>query len=206
MAIIVKDLTVVRGRNVLLEKLNFVLSGGQIMLIKGRNGIGKTSLLRTVSGLQSPVKGEISVTENEIALQSHSDSIKLNLTVAENLEFWSRFYKTRNAELALQLFDLRLFKSRIAGNLSSGQKRKLALARLVALGRKIWLMDEPTFFLDQQSLQEFKDMIRKHLRSGGSVLMTTHDNFELGSKELVLNLNDFESKDKNLTVNWEAFL
>ena len=103
------------------------------------------------------------------------------LSVTENLQFWASVFGLTEIEQALSAFDLLDLRTRLAGTLSAGQKRRLGLARLMVTGRPIWVLDEPTVSLDAASVALFADAVRDHLGRGGSALMATH--IDLGLDE-----------------------
>ena len=192
MKLSVTDLAIARGGLPVLEGLNFVLEPGQALVVRGPNGVGKTTLLRTVAGLQPPVKGQIDGAEDTIAYAGHSDGIKPTLTVAENLTFWSSVFGAQGIDAALAAFHLETLADRPAGSLSAGQKRRLGLARLLVTGRQIWVLDEPTVSLDQEAVGWFAEAVRAHLAQGGSALIATH--IDLGIEADVLEVGPYRAK------------
>ncbi len=175
----------------MLEGVSFTLEPGRALLLRGPNGIGKTTLLRTLCGLQLPLEGEISVPTESMAYGAHADGLKATLTVRENLVFWAHTYGTKDVETALEKFNLIDLQDRAAQNLSAGQKRRLGLARLMVTGRPIWVLDEPTVSLDTASVAIFGDVVRDHLAAGGMALMATH--IDLGIEAEELNLSQFKA-------------
>nr|WP_246588072.1 heme ABC exporter ATP-binding protein CcmA [Paracoccus bogoriensis] len=177
----VHDLTVSRGGLRAVEGVSFTLDAGEALILRGPNGIGKTTLLRCIAGLQAPVAGRIDAAEDSVAYAAHADGLKPTLSVAENLTFWSRIFGGRPIEPALAAMDLIALADRPAGALSAGQKRRLGLARLLVTGRPLWVLDEPTVSLDAASVTAFGVVIRAHLALGGAALMATH--IDLGLSE-----------------------
>ncbi|MGB7316996.1 MAG: heme ABC exporter ATP-binding protein CcmA [Planktotalea sp.] len=188
----VENLSVARGGIAVLEGLSFELAAGQGLILRGPNGIGKTTLLRTIAGLQPALAGRVNVAEDTIAYAAHSDGIKQVLSVRENLRFWADVFGTRDIAPALAAFQLEPLAERPAGALSAGQKRKLGLARLLVTGRAIWVLDEPTVSLDVDAVAMFANAIRAHLAAGGSALIATH--IDLGLDAAVLDVAPFKAR------------
>jgi heme exporter protein A len=192
MELLVQDLTVARAGVAVLEGVSFALASGRAMILRGPNGIGKTTLLRTLAGLQPAPVGRIEVAAEAIAYAAHADGIKAVLTVRENLAFWASAYGGGDVAQALAAMNLEALAERRAANLSAGQKRRLGLARLLVTGRRIWMMDEPTVSLDAASVALFAGVVRGHLAQGGAALIATH--IDLGLEAEVLDLSPFKAR------------
>lgn len=177
----VTDLTVTRGVLRVLSGVSFSMATGEALILRGPNGIGKTTLLRSIAGLQPPLDGTVSAPAESFAYAGHADGLKATLSVAENLEFWASVFGSGDIGPALEAFELTPLAARPAGLLSAGQKRRLGLARLLVTGRPVWILDEPTVSLDVDAVAMFVAAIRAHLGSGGSALMATH--IDLGLTE-----------------------
>lgn len=204
MVLTVSDLAVTRGGVAILEGVSFEVNAGEALVLRGPNGIGKTTLLRSVAGLQPPEGGTVAGAEDQIAYAAHSDGLKAMLSVTENLKFWASVFGLSDIETALVAFDLVDLRNRMAGTLSAGQKRRLGLARLMVTGRPIWVLDEPTVSLDVASVALFAEAVRGHLQQGGSALMATH--IDLGLTEArVLDLTPFKAAPRTRQMD-EAFL
>lgn len=176
-----KGLAVSRGGRRAVEGVSFTLDRGEALILRGPNGIGKTTLLRTVAGLQPPTEGEIAADPDSIAYAAHADGLKGALSVAENLRFWSEVFGGPAVGPALEAMNLTALAERPAAMLSAGQKRRLGLARLLVTGRAVWVLDEPTVSLDAGSVALFGQVVRAHLAQGGAALIATH--IDLGLPE-----------------------
>jgi heme exporter protein A len=173
-----------RGSKVLFEDLSFALAPGEGLLVTGPNGAGKTSLLRQIAGLLPLAAGLLSLEgpRPDVELPElchyvgHLNGIKTSFTVRENLAFWADFLGENGSPLspALAAFGLTLLADFPAGLLSAGQKRKLALSRLFAAPRPIWLLDEPQVSLDAPSLKLLDAAIKDHLDAGGIAVVASH--------------------------------
>jgi len=190
----VTDLTVARGNLPLLEGVTFSLSAGEVLLLRGPNGIGKTTLLRTIAGLQPPVAGTIDCAPDAVAYGAHADGLKSTLSVQENMEFWAGIYGTADVMPALRAFNLAHRVFPLAQNLSAGQKRRLGLARLIVTGRPLWVLDEPTVSLDTESVGLFAAAVRAHCAAGGAALIATH--IDPGVEARVLDVGIYRAKLK----------
>lgn len=188
----VENLSVARGGIAVLEGLSFRVKAGQALILRGPNGIGKTTLLRSIAGLQPPLTGRIDAPDESIAYAAHSDGIKHMLSVRENLEFWAAVFGTGDISPALEAFQLEPLVSRPAGALSAGQKRRLGLARLLVSARPIWVLDEPTVSLDVEAVSMFATAIRAHLSGGGIALIATH--IDLGLEADILDVAPFKAR------------
>jgi heme exporter protein A len=173
-----------RGGREVFAGLNFSLSGGDALVVTGRNGAGKSSLLRMIAGLVHIAGGRLELDGGEadasIGEQSHyighQDSVKPSLTVGENLKFWARYLGAIESTIdsALQAVELAPLADLPAAYLSAGQRRRLSIARLVAVPRPLWLLDEPTSALDVPSQNRLADLMRSHLAGGGMIVAAAH--------------------------------
>lgn len=201
----VSNLTITRGGVRVLTGVSFTLGPGQALVLRGPNGVGKTTLLRTVAGLQPPMEGTVNAPADSFAYAGHSDGIKATLSVEENLRFWAEVFGRSDISAALSAFQLEPLSDRPAGMLSAGQKRRLGLARLLVTGRPVWILDEPTVSLDREAVGMFAAAIRAHLGQGGSALMATH--IDLGIDEAqVLDVTPFKARALETEDFDEAFL
>lgn len=188
-------LSCIRGSRSVFDGINLELSSGEALALVGPNGSGKSSLLRLIAGLLQPAGGRIELggaAENTIAEQAHYlghlDALKPSLTVAENLVFWVRYLGGDVAVLpaALATVSLGGIADLPAAYLSAGQRRRLSLARLIAVSRPIWLLDEPTSALDAAGQERLAEIMRQHLAGGGLIVAATHGPLGIEAKELRL--------------------
>jgi heme exporter protein A len=196
MDLIGHDLACVRGQREVFTGLDFRVGAGEALALTGRNGAGKSSLLRLIAGLVRPAAGsvrldggdpELTVPEQAHYL-GHLDALKPSLTVTENLGFWIDYLGGDRARLATALDAVALddLADLPAGYLSAGQRRRLSIARLVAVARPVWLLDEPTSALDVASQERLAGLMRAHLAGGGLILAATHGPLGLDTRELRL--------------------
>lgn len=201
----VQNLTCARGGLPVLADVSFEVAAGEVLILRGPNGIGKTTLLRTLAGLQPAISGEVSYPDDEGAYASHADGIKTALTVTENLTFWADVHGAALPADILETFDLADLRDRLGGTLSAGQKRRLGLARLGVIGRKVLFLDEPTVSLDRFSVKLFADWLQnRHLAAGGLAVIATH--IDLGIDAPELDLAAFAAKRDATGGTDEAFL
>jgi len=173
----IEDLAVSRGGRCLFQALNLHLAAGEACGLTGRNGSGKTSLLRAIAGLLTTDHGEIrfgdadsdQVRRTAIHLVGHADGLKSGQTAREELAFWIRWTGGRpdDTDAALDRLEIRSLLDLEVRRLSAGQKRRLALARLLAAPRALWLLDEPLSPLDTIWRARFGEIMADHLKAGG---------------------------------------
>lgn len=179
------DLTCRRGSRELFAGLGFSLAPGEALVVTGRNGSGKSSLLRLIAGLLPPAAGRITLeggdAELSIAEQAHylghQDALKPSLTVGENLRFWSDWLGPAEnpPARALEQMGLGELADLPAAYLSAGQRRRLSLARLLhTVHRPLWLLDEPASTLDAEGQLRLAELMRGHLARGGLILAAAH--------------------------------
>ena len=192
-----RDLALLRGERLVFAGLAFAVPEGGALLLTGANGAGKSSLLRCLAGLLPPSDGQV-LWQGEDAFADraahalrlryagHAEAIKPSLTVAENIAFWARLWggDARGALAAVGLDGLADLPARV---LSSGQRRRLSLARLLLGDPLLWLLDEPTVGLDAASVARLGALLAAHRAKGGAVIAATHLPLPLpGAQELRL--------------------
>jgi heme exporter protein A len=179
-AIVVRELQCRRGDRVLFAPTSFVVAAGTIVWVRGANGQGKTTLLRTLAGLSSPAAGEIVRTGPRPPLYlAHANALKDDLTVAESLRFLLQLAGERieasAIDAALECLGVASRRNAFVRTLSQGQRRRVALARLAAQREPLpWLLDEPFDALDAAGVDVLAGVIVEHARRGGSVVLTSH--------------------------------
>jgi heme exporter protein A len=200
-ALAVEGLAVQRGERILFKDLAFRLSAGNALALTGRNGAGKTSLLRAIAGFIRPIAGRIAFSgeggasldpadARRLAIQyvGHQDALKTSRTAWEELAFQAAW--TGATEAAARAAAERLDLTRLLGlevrKLSAGQRRRLALARLAASDRSLWLLDEPMAPLDAEHRALFGEIMGEHLARGGLIIAAVHDPLPIAAETLTV--------------------
>jgi heme exporter protein A len=187
------DLSCRRGGRDVFAGIGFDIAAGQALAVTGRNGAGKSSLLRMVGGFLRPAcgrlwldggDGELSIAEQAHYL-GHQDAVKPSLSVAENLRFWTAFFGAGPTKVpdALDSVGLAAIAALPAAYLSAGQRRRLSIARLIAVKRPIWLLDEPASTLDAAGRDRLTHFMQSHLAEGGLILAATHGELGLSATQ-----------------------
>ena len=184
MRLLAHEIACVRGGRSIFERVSFTVSAGESLAVVGRNGAGKSSLLRLVAGLVPKAAGELVLEGGDIEgtlgeqlhYCGHADALKPALTALENLDFWRRYLGAPSLDPldALATLAIDHLSDLPASYLSAGQRRRLALARLLVSRRPIWILDEPTAALDQSSQEILAGLMTAHLGSGGLIIAATH--------------------------------
>jgi heme exporter protein A len=182
-----RALACIRDDRTLFSGLGFGVDTGEALIIEGRNGTGKTTLLRAICGIRRPDEGEIlwageSIERlgpdyhRHVAYVGHNDGVKRELTVAENLRMARALGSEGRMSIAEALDKVRLagFEDVVAINLSAGQRRRLALARLLVTDSLLWVLDEPFTSLDRHGVRLVEELMTTHVANGGMLVMTSH--------------------------------
>ena len=188
-AVLIQELAISRGERLLFSGLDLALHSGEAAVLVGRNGAGKTSLLRAIAGLLRPAEGTVGFEDaagpveadaaraEQLHLLGHQDGLKSSRTAWEELCFQTLWTggTEESARVAAKRFDLNRLLDLEVRRLSAGQRRRLALARLVASPRSLWLLDEPMAPLDTGQREAFGLVMTEHLAAGGMILASVHD-------------------------------
>jgi heme exporter protein A len=191
------NLAVERGGRIIFSNLSFTLGQGECIFVTGQNGAGKSTLLRAIAGLLPVARGSISLDPNsseiiaeQIHYVGHADALKATLTVTENLNFFAALLDGGRQSLAagpaLAAVGLGHVADLPAAYLSAGQKRRVALARLLVAHRPLWLLDEPSTALDTNAQALVAKIMAAHLAEGGMIMAATHAQLDLEGRELRL--------------------
>ncbi|EAS64023.1 cytochrome c biogenesis heme-transporting ATPase CcmA [Photobacterium angustum] len=206
----VADLSCVRDERLLFDELSFTISSGELVQIEGHNGAGKTTLLRIIAGLGRADSGQVFWNQEDIQVAredyhqellflGHQTGVKRELTAFENLAFFQAMHKcNQGSDLkgspqvmgedalwqALAHVGLAGREDVPAGQLSAGQQRRVALARLWLSNHKLWVLDEPLTAIDKQGVKVLENLFLSHVERGGMVLLTTHQDMFTDSNHL----------------------
>lgn len=170
-------LAVGRGDRQLLSNLDLAVFAGDVVHLRGRNGIGKSSLIEVLVGLRAPQAGQVQrAPGTNLHWVGHRNGLAADLSVGENLESWCALQGISSAALpvALERLGLSRLRHRRARALSAGQKRRAALARLLLDARALWVLDEPLSALDAEGVQLFGRLLHEHVSGDGAVIVTSH--------------------------------
>ncbi|CAE6897917.1 but its exact role is uncertain. Responsible for energy coupling to the transport system [Vibrio sp. B1REV9] len=195
----VSNLTAIRDERILFEKLQFEIKPGELVQIEGRNGTGKTTLLRIVTGLGDREEGIIKwkgeliekardVFHQDLLFLGHQTGVKRELTALENLRFYQSIHNNRSSDeeifAALAQVGLAGREDVPVAQLSAGQQRRVALARLWLSNQILWILDEPLTAIDKQGVKVLESLFARHADNGGIVVLTTHQDMFADSTKL----------------------
>lgn len=209
----IEQLACRRGGRLVFHGLDFHLPAGRAALLRGPNGVGKSSLLRVIAGFVPPAGGDVRIggialsrdrsgVQEQIAYAGHLDAVKPALTIEQNIAHWAGLFGGGPVDAALSTFGLEAIAQRPAAQCSAGQKRRLGLARLLVMQRPCWLLDEPTVSLDAASATLVARLVRAHCAAGGTALIATHIDLDLGDAA-VLEMTPVKPQDRDAQ---DAFL
>jgi heme exporter protein A len=194
-----KNLTCLRGGRILFSGLGFDLAEGKALHIKGKNGAGKSSLLNLLAGISLPEEGAINWSgeciqeydesfKKELLYIGHKAGVSLHLSAEQNLKWYAQLTNSSFLESEYEEVFKRMglygFEDIPAARLSAGQRRRIALCRLLIEEKKLWLLDEPLVALDHQGLALFEKILEHHLQQGGIAVLTSHQDINLGKSLL----------------------
>jgi heme exporter protein A len=190
--LVADDLLMIRGERCIFANLSFSVSSGELLLLEGRNGSGKTSLLKVVAGLLEPETGDVRWNGSAIRSQrqdylgaiawlGHRTGFKRDLTAVENLRFEAslRPVRTRDIEQALERVGVLRLKKQALGSLSAGQQRRVALARMLLADAPLWLLDEPFTNLDREGRMLVIELVHEHVHAGGLCMLAAHQDMPI---------------------------
>jgi heme exporter protein A len=201
MRLIADNLSGERGGGQVFSGVGFALEAGESLIVTGPNGAGKSTLLRILAGLLPPSSGAVGIEGGDDGFPTasaashylgHENAMKTALTVSENLSFWREFLGEPHLECseALEIVGLGDIGHLPFGYLSTGQRRRASIARLLVSYRPVWLLDEPTAGLDQASEHQFAALMKAHLDDGGIIVAATHQPLGLeGAQTLAMELS-----------------
>ena len=191
----IKNLACKRGSRIIFDKISFEIKSGQTFLIKGSNGSGKTSLMRTLGGYIKPHEGEIfvdgqiidTVDSRYFQFIGEKNALKNNLSVKNNIVLWSLLFNTSiDINDLLKKFSLTNCINQDVATLSDGQKKRLSLSKLFFNQKPVWLLDEPYVFLDEQNTIDLNNKISRFNLEGGIVIVTSNIDIDFPFSERVI--------------------
>ena len=187
-----KNLTLIRGETCLFQGLGFALNPGELLLLEGQNGSGKTSLIRAIAGMLSLESGEIFWNGIDVSRQrqefhgelvwlAHRTGLKGDLTLVENLRFEASLRPQKNvdSDAIYERLGISRLKTLPLRALSAGQQRRVSLARMLLADVPLWMMDEPFTNLDREGRKLVVDLVEEHLETGGMCVMAAHQDVEI---------------------------
>ena len=216
----VSSIYLYRNRKQVFKDFSLNLKNSEIILLEGENGVGKTSLLNMISGLINPDKGFIKICRKSIIELGNQkkkiftyipdkNCLKENLSVNENLKSWLKLSNLKvndnSYQKALNTFSIDNIQETLVKSLSHGQKKKVALTKLLFSKSKLWLLDEPLNGIDTKTITELKKIMVQHIKKNGSILFSSHVKIDLKLTKRII-LKKITNKFNNDLLNkWENF-
>ncbi len=201
MKLIAENIDCIRGERVIFEHVGFCLPASSALILRGANGSGKTSLLKILAGLMPSPHGILHFIQDDgeperprpLCYIGHQHGLKANETVHENLQFYASLNDISTAMLpaAMHYFDLERYQDTPLHQLSAGWQKRTALARLLMSTEPVWLLDEPTNFLDEEAVLLFTNLVETRVKQGGIVVIASHT-IQSHFSTHVLHLADFQ--------------
>ena len=197
MKLYIQDLNFSYDNGLIFNNQTHTLSSNRITLLLGQNGSGKSTFLKIIAGLEKPNSGSIKLHDNNdkslnfngnISYLGHKLALKEELTVQENIKFWHNFYGKDLLAREFEELGLDKLSSMIVSNLSAGQKKKLALYRILMSNKDIWLLDEPFSNLDKKAYGYLKELLLMRLNNDIIIIITSHSKLDLVDK-MIINLD-----------------
>ena len=216
----VNSIYLYRNRKQVFKNFSLNLKNSEIILLEGENGVGKTSLLNMVSGLIYPDKGFIKICKkniielgkekkNTFTYIPDNNCLKENLSINENLKSWLSLsnleVNNNNYQKTLNKFSLNGVQESLVKNLSQGQKKKVALTKLLFSKSKLWLLDEPLNGIDAKTTEILKQIMIQHIRQKGSILFSSHVRLNLKITRRIILKKITDKFNFELLDKWESF-
>ena len=201
--LLANKLTCIRENRILFDELSFDVNAGDLIQIEGANGAGKTSLLRILAGLSLPYEGKVLYGQSpinqcreeyyqDLTFIGHLAGVKSEISAFENLSFNLTIQGDQldNMSNAMDAVNLTGFEDVSASNLSAGQNRRIALARLWQSTSRIWILDEPFTAIDKAGVVALEQLFMKHVNQGGAIIFTSHQELQIANQNVIaINLN-----------------
>ena len=206
--LIANNLSLIRSGRSLFKNLNLSVKSKSIVQIRGRNGIGKTTLIKILARIILPSTGEIfwegkNIKNNinnyykNLALVMDTNTSKNDMTVYETINFWKNLFSSpinqNEINYLLEMLKMQNYKNTLVKNLSFGEKRKLEISRLVIEKKRLWIFDEPYLGLDELTIEIFNQTIKNHINTEGMVIFSSHYRLEMRGMDTI----DLEKYAKN---------
>ena len=203
--LIANNLSFERSGKYLFQNLDLSVPPNTIIQIRGRNGIGKTTLIKILSNILFPTTGDIywngkNIRKNtnyffkNLTLVMDTNTSKNDMTVYENIKFWQTLFastiKNNEIDVLLELLNIQNYKNTLVKHLSYGEKRKLEISRLVIEKKKLWIFDEPYLGLDEATINTFNETLKNHTKEEGMVIFSSHYHLEIHGVDTI-DLEDY---------------